>query len=357
MDYCIKFSTRFCFTEESSKKFKIETPLEAEISKLLHGETKNDEQNPFFKDHSKDLKAARKHLSEIAKARWMARKKEEKDKYQSKIKSKRYRRALRKRKQEQEKEAIANNDDNEEELQKADFARVKERADLRHKTVSKKLRFYDSTNSKESNVRKTQNLESQRLKAKRPLEDSSEDDDDNVDKIKEKDEVIFKSAKAASAKEKISKSIDPNNFIQAIIKPGEEMKDSEDEEDDDEDFDAACFDSGIEIEKKKEDKGPKVLPGWGSWSSETPKVKKSKQKKKPIKTKPSLVMKDGRTGLVTHQLGRVPHPYKSLDDCQAELSQPVGDTFVPKTTVVKNIKPKVHVKLGAMVEPDTKDEI
>ena len=83
----------------------------------------------------------------------------------------------------QEKEAIANNDDNEEELQKADFARVKERADLRHKTVSKKLRFYDSTNSKESNVRKTQNLESQRLKAKRPLEDSSEDDDDNIDVV------------------------------------------------------------------------------------------------------------------------------------------------------------------------------
>ena len=47
--------------------------------------------------------------------------------------------------------------------EKADFARVEERATLRHKTVSKKLRFYDQTNTKESAVRRTQNLESQKL--------------------------------------------------------------------------------------------------------------------------------------------------------------------------------------------------
>ena len=79
--------------EESSKKFKIETPLEAEISSLLFGKSKNaegsDNKNEFLKDHSKDLRATRKHLAEIAKARMMARQKEAKDKYQSKIKSKR----------------------------------------------------------------------------------------------------------------------------------------------------------------------------------------------------------------------------------------------------------------------------
>ena len=47
---------------------------------------------------------------------------------------------MRKRKQEQEKDASAVND--EEKMAKADFDRVKERADLRHKTVSKKLKFY-----------------------------------------------------------------------------------------------------------------------------------------------------------------------------------------------------------------------
>ena len=57
---------------------------------------------------------------------------------------------MRKRKQEQEKDASAVND--EEKMAKADFDRVKERADLRHKTVSKKLKFYDNTNSKESIV-------------------------------------------------------------------------------------------------------------------------------------------------------------------------------------------------------------
>ena len=97
--------------------------------------------------------------------------------------------------------------------------------------------------------------------------------------------------------------------------------------------------------------------GWGSWSSEVPKVKKFKQKKKPSKIKPNLVMKDGRVGIIQHQLGQVPHPFKSFDDCQSEMSQPVGDTFVPKTAVVKAIKPKVHVKLGAMLAPDSKDEM
>ena len=145
--------------------------------------------------------------------------------------------------------------------------------------------------------------------------------------------------------------------MQTIIKPGDDIKDSDDEEDED-DFDVTTFDSGIELEKKNEKKEPKILPGWGSWSSELPKVKKSKQnRRKPVKTKPSLVMKDGRVGLSQHQLGHVPHPYKNLDDFQSELSQPVGDTFMPKTTVVKTIKPKVHVKLGAMLQPDVKDEI
>ena len=46
-----------------------------------------------------------------------------------------------------------------------------------------------------------------------------------------------------------------------------------------------------------------------------------------------------------------------MDDCQAELSQPIGDTFMPKTTVIKATKPKVHVKLGGIVEPDARDEI
>jgi len=358
-----KSSKPLATIEESGKKFKIGTPLEAEISKLLHGEQSTTEKNPFFKDHSRDLKAARQHLAEISKARWMARQKDAKDKYQSKIKSKRYRRALRKRKQEQEKSA--NVDDDGEADQKAEFDRVKERADLRHKTISKKLRFYDNTNSKESLVRKSQNLESQRLKTKRTVDESSSDEEDKKDpKDKasgDNDDVeIFKSVvkPSKSSKEQIFKSIDPNNFVQSTIKSVDEFKDSEDEEEDEQDeFDIATVDSGIELEKKNEKKELKVLPGWGSWSSEVPKVKKFKQKKKPSKMRPNLVMKDGRVGISQHQLGQVPHPFKSFDDCQSEMSQPVGDTFVPKTAVVKAIKPKVHVKLGAMLAPDSKDEM
>merc|ERR1712166_449010 len=141
--------------EESSKKFKIETPLEAEISSLLFGkpkggsEAETENKNEFLKDHSKDLRATRKHLAEIAKATMMARQGEAKAKYQSKIKSKRYRRALRKRKQELAKEQEGAGDDTEEIAKKADLARVEERATLRHKTVSKKLRFYGQTNTKE----------------------------------------------------------------------------------------------------------------------------------------------------------------------------------------------------------------
>ena len=64
--------------------------------------------------------------------------------------------------------------------EKADFARVEERATLRHKTVSKKLRFYDQTNTKESAVRRTQNLESQKLRAKVDLKDDSDSEEDTT---------------------------------------------------------------------------------------------------------------------------------------------------------------------------------
>ena len=109
--------------------------------------------------------------------------------------------------------------------------------------------------------------------------------------------------------------------------------------------------------KESEAKGPKVLPGWGSWSSELPKVKKQKEKKKPQNFKRSLVLKDSKKKLGEHQLMMVPHPYGSLEDCQSELSQPIGPTFVPNSTVMKQIKPKIHVKQGAMLKPDQKDEI
>jgi len=362
--------------EESSKKFKIETPLEAEISSLLFGKPKGgseetENKNEFLQDHSKDLRATRKHLAEIAKARMMARQKEAKDKYQSKIKSKRYRRALRKRKQELAKEQEGAGDDTEVMAKKADLARVEERATLRHKTVSKKLRFYDQTNTKESEVRRTQNLESQKLRAKVDLnkddnEDEGMNEDDQQNANSDDEEILVKTnmipKKKVNDKDITTKRINPNDFIQTTeIKDFNEVESSEDEDEDEQDAfkaDIATFDSGIDMEKKEaEAKGPKVLPGWGAWSSEVPKVKKSKQKKQPQKFKNSLVLKNSKKKLGEHQLLSVPHPYKSLEDCQSELSQPVGDTFMPKTTVMKSTKPKIHVKLGAMVQADQKDEI
>merc|ERR1711971_954327 len=354
--------------EESSKKFKIETPLEAEISSLLFGkpkggsEAETDNKNEFLKDHSKDLRATRKHLAEIAKARMMARQKEAKDKYQSKIKSKRYRRALRERKQELAKEQEGAGDDNEEMAKKADLARVEERATLRHKTVSKKLRFYDQTNTKESEVRRTQNLESQKLRDKVDMnkdQDEGMDEDDQKIVNSDDEEILVKTSmipkKKVNEKDVTTKRINPNDFIQTTeIKDFNDVESSEDEDPDEQDAfkaDIATFDSGIDMEKKEtENKGPKVLPGWGNWSSEVPKMKKSKQKKPPQKYKNGLVLKNSKKKLGERQLLNVPHPYKSLEDCQSELSQPVGDTFMPKTTVMKSTKPKIHVKLGAMLQ-------
>jgi len=351
--------------EVASKKFKIETPLEAEISSLLYGGTKakSDEEvkNSFMKDQSKDLRNVKKHLAEIAKARTLARRKEEKDRHQSKIKSKRYRRALRKRKQEL---VSKETEDSKVEIEKADFKRAEERATLRHKTVSKKLRFYDQTNTKESEVRRTQNLASQKLREKRAGNDSDSDDSEKNDENGDsEDEIMQKTAKLikdkASTTQKVTKRINPDDFVQTEIKDFEAMEDTDDEDQDEKDAfsaDVTSFDSGIDVEKKEnEDKTPKVLPGWGSWSSDLPKVKKPKLKKKPD-FKRSLVLKDGKKFLADHQLMTVPHPYKNFDDCQSDLSQPVGDTFVPKTTVMKTTKPKVHVKLGAKLEADQKDE-
>ncbi len=139
--------------EDSCKTFKIETPLEAEVSRLLHGDKKGDEdeaeKKAFYKDHSKDLRATRKHLEEIAHARKLARKQEAKERHQSKIKSKRYRRALRKQKAEK-----AQSEASEQDVEKqVDLERAQARASLKHKTITKKLRFYDKkSNSKESDV-------------------------------------------------------------------------------------------------------------------------------------------------------------------------------------------------------------
>ncbi len=109
-------------------------------------------------------------------------------------------------------------------------------------------------------------------------------------------------------------------------------------------------------------KGPTVLPGWGSWSSDPTKPKKKNKKMQPRQEKKpnfksNLVIKDSKTSLASHQLPQVPHPFKNLDDCQADLATPIGDTFMPKITVMKQTKPKVHVKLGAYLEPDEKDDI
>ncbi len=115
---------------------------------------------------------------------------------------------------------------------------------------------------------------------------------------------------------------------------------------------------------KKEDQPrvPKVMPGWGSWSSDPQKMKKKKDKKVPKQEKKpvyknNLVIKESKAGLASHQLPHVPFPFKNLDDCQAYLATPIGDTFMPKTTVAKQTKPKCHVKLGAYLQPDEREEV
>ena len=350
--------------QEAGGKFKVQTPLEAEISQLLYGSVNKEKANnvnPFLTDHSKDLKAVRQHLSEIAKAKSMARQKEAKDRYQSKIKSKRYRKALRKSKQSQ-KEGQPNDDA----LAKADFDRTEERATLRHKTMSKKLRFYDQHNGKESEVRKSQNAESQKLRAKNDQVMESDSDEDL-------DHFASKSSAANAALSKpnrgtlpVKQRIDPNDFVQAAIKNDSDIESNEEDNESELDFDGdvnieEADDNGIDVETKtSKSKGSlDFLPGWGSWSSEQqlPQAKKAKRAQKTKVKKVNLVMKEGKTALAPHQLARVPHPYRSIDDCQSDLSQPIGDTFMPKTTVVKTTKPKVQVKLGAVLEADMKDDL
>ena len=102
------------------------------------------------------------------------------------------------------------------------------------------------------------------------------------------------------------------------------------------------------------------MPGWGSWSSNSPLTAASATKKMAAAKKvhkPGLVMKDGKQELANHQLPSVPHPFRNLDDCQADLATPIGDTFMPKTSVIKSTKPRVHVKLGAYLEAEAKEEI
>ena len=168
----------------------------------------------------------------------------------------RYRRALRKRKQGTSKEQESTGND-EEMAKKADLARVKERATLKHKTISKKLRFYDQTNTKESEVRRTQNVESQKLRTKVDLKEDSDDEEEgqNETKIVDSDdeEVLVKTSASAVPKKTTvtTKRINPNDFVQTEIKDVNQTEYFSDEEGDEDEQDAftadiATFDSGIE---------------------------------------------------------------------------------------------------------------
>lgn len=55
------------------------------------------------------------------------------------------------------------------------------------------------------------------------------------------------------------------------------------------------------------------------------------------------------------QVSEVPFPFKTVKDYEASIRAPIGNTFVPETAFRRYIEPAVKTKMGAIIEPISKN--
>jgi len=111
--------------------------------------------------------------------------------------------------------------------------------------------------------------------------------------------------------------------------------------------------------KLEEDKAEKSceLPGWGSWTGEgtTPKKPKKQAPSKPvlkIDRNPARVNEEhGMAKTGKYFLQKVPLGYSNPQQYEQELRMPLGQEWNTKSVHQNRIKPKVFVKVGAVVPP------
>nr|XP_018898407.1 PREDICTED: U3 small nucleolar RNA-associated protein 14 homolog A [Bemisia tabaci] len=120
-------------------------------------------------------------------------------------------------------------------------------------------------------------------------------------------------------------------------------------------------------EENKKSEIPEVevgMPGWGYWAGHKmqPSQNPRKRRRRIInlpKPPPRLDQNKGRAIIFeeesqsaqAHQIDAIPFPFKSVEDYEKSVRQPVGKVFVPTTASRKLTAPPVVTKLGTVIEP------
>ena len=213
---------------------------------------------------------------------------------------------------------------------------------------------------------------------------------------------LIKQNNEAKKKDESEKNVDPNAFLQVKMK-GQDFSASEKIGDADSDadeeilagarskiYEAFAEDEDImrdfkkEAREKQESRNKKsnknvALPGWGSWAGTTTQGKikaknnRAKNRNRILEKKNGpkesnckkndkgyqVIINESSKGQTVrnHQPTSLPFPFTGVSDFEASIRTPVGDTFVPRTSFKKLVKPKVTVAKGAIVEPVDKTEL
>ena len=127
-------------------------------------------------------------------------------------------------------------------------------------------------------------------------------------------------------------------------------------------------------DKRREEEAarPKVvdltLPGWGEWGGQGLQPSSKKRRRFRVKTAPPPPRKDGGLASViisekrdsavsVHQVGALPHPFLLPEQFEVTMRAPVGATWNTRQTVKKITMPKVVTRVGAIIQPMTRDDL
>ncbi|KAJ3625139.1 hypothetical protein MTP99_018702 [Tenebrio molitor] len=121
-----------------------------------------------------------------------------------------------------------------------------------------------------------------------------------------------------------------------------------------------------EIEKDKPKDINLSLPGWGAWGGTNIKPNTRKKRRFIVKAPKKVPRRDDNKGTLIvnekaskkikeHQLSEVPFPFKTVKDLEGSLRAPIGNSFVPESAYKKLIRPAVTTKMGAIIEPLSRD--
>ncbi|KAJ3591948.1 hypothetical protein NHX12_007078 [Muraenolepis orangiensis] len=125
--------------------------------------------------------------------------------------------------------------------------------------------------------------------------------------------------------------------------------------------------------RRDEDAGkPKVLdltlPGWGDWGGLGVQPPRRKRRRFRVRTAPppprkdralaSVIISEKRDRSVSmHQVGALPHPFVQPEHFEVTMRTPVGATWNTRQTVRKITMPKVVTKMGAIIQPMSRDDL